>query len=76
MDLKSLRLKLTRQALKLCDTLAFIAAQLRIVLFLNRVDSKRDLLTCRLEQPLVLLLVHLVQVIHYFDLHLDCLLPC
>lgn len=49
MYLESLHFKLPRQILKLGNARTLIAAQLRIILFLNRVDSERDLLTCRLE---------------------------
>ena len=76
MHLESLRLKLPRQVLKLGYARTLITAQLRIPLFLDSIYPKWDLLTCRLEQPLVLLLAHLVQMVHHFDLHLTYLLPC
>lgn len=76
MYLESLRFKLPRQVLKLSDARALITAQLCILFFLDSIYPKWNLLTCRLEQPLVLLLAHLVQMVHHFDLHLTYLLPC
>ena len=51
------------------------AEQLKALLF-NGVYPERHLLTCHLQQPLVLLLVHLVQAVHYLDLHLAFLPSC
>lgn len=73
---ESLRLELSGQVLKLGHAAALITAQLRIPLFLNCVDSQWHLFLCHLQQPLVLLLVHLVQAVHYLDLHLAFLPSC